>query len=298
MCTLGLGLSVSCVSPSVGNSGPASARTPEQARYEGPVIDLHTHVLFDEQSGELAHGGGNPEQLLALLEDPRLERVGVIVIAPTPGIQRTRELNDQLAALVAAHPDRLLAIGTVHPADGDDALAELTRIEQLGFAMLKLHPNTQQLDLASPEVNAVVHKAGELGLPILFDFSGLFNASDLGPYIMLAAKNPDAQLVLAHMGGTKFHDLLLLSMLSQYTWFQNNIWVELSGVARMYTRSPYAEQLAFVARAIGMDRVLFGSDYPFSRTPSEAIDDVEGLGFRAAEQQMIFHDNAASLLGL
>jgi len=32
--------------------------------------------------------------------------------------------------------------------------------------------------------------------------------------------------------------------------------------------------------------------------PSEAIADVESFGFTAQEQRMIFHENAAALLGL
>jgi uncharacterized protein len=45
-----------------------------------------------------------------------------------------------------------------------------------------------------------------------------------------------------------------------------------------------------------MDRVLFGSDYPVD-TPAHAIEDIRRLGFTAAEQRRILHDNAAELLG-
>jgi predicted TIM-barrel fold metal-dependent hydrolase len=134
--------------------------------------------------------------------------------------------------------------------------------------------------------------------PVLFDFSGILNAADLGKYVMLAVTHPEARIVLAHMGGTRFHDMLVLAMLQEYDWYRNNLWVDLSAVSELYARSPYKEQLVYVIRKIGVDRVLFGSDFPFVRTPAEAIDDVESLGLTADEERMIFHDNAAALLRL
>lgn len=274
-------------------------RRPEgaTARYDGPVIDVHTHVFFDGQSGGLPGLDGSPAGVLAAAEAPRVARAGVIVMAPRPGIAATRALNDRLAAFVQTAPTRLFGIGTVHPADGPDALAELRRFPALGLRMLKLHPNTQGLDLASPEVNAVVAGAGELGLPVLLDFSGLFQAQDLGKYLMLAVKNPRSKLILAHMGGTRFHELLVLKALREHGSYVNNVWVDLSAVAHLYADSPYRDQLVHVIRQLGTDRVLYASDFPFDRTPAQAIADVHALGLTAAEERQVFHDNAAALLG-
>ncbi|MDC0670578.1 amidohydrolase family protein [Nannocystis radixulma] len=273
-------------------AAPAAA-----AHYTGPVVDVHMHVMFADE-GALKRLKADPAHLIEEVERSRVAQAGVIVMAARPGIEATRRLNDRLAALVRQHPARLFAIGTVHPGDGEAALQELERIKALGFRMLKLHPITQQLDLGSPEVAAVVRKATELGMPVLFDFSGILNAADLGKYVMLAVTNPEARIVLAHMGGTRFHDMLVLTMLQEYDWYRNNIWVDLSAVSELYARSPYKEQLVYVIRKIGVDRVLFGSDFPFVRTPTEAIDDVESLGLTADEERMIFYENAAALLQL
>jgi predicted TIM-barrel fold metal-dependent hydrolase len=281
--------------------GPLWRAAPAAARgehYTGPVIDMHTHVFFEGEGDALKHLHGSPEGLFQQINLSRLSKAGVIVIAPTPGIEKTRTLNDRLAALVRQDPDRLFAIGTVHPGDGEAALRELERIKGMGFRMLKLHPITQRLDVAGSDVAAVVHKAAELQLPVLFDFSGILSAADLGEYVMVAAKAPDAQIVLAHMGGTKFHEVLVLAALREYSWYRNNLWVDLSAVAKLYARSPYSEQLLYVVRRVGVDRVLFGSDFPFTGTPAEAIEDVKSLGLTQAEERMIFYENAASLLML
>lgn len=267
----------------------------EAAHYRGPVIDVHTHVFFEGDGGVEARDA-SPAGLLAQVRAGGDVRAGAIVMATSPGIEETRHKNDRLATLVAQEPGLLFAVGTVHPDDGEAALAELERIEGLGFRMLKLHPNAQRLDLTSPAVDAVLAKAAALHLPVLLDYSGAFGAADIGPYVMLAAKHPDAKLILAHMGGTRFHDALLLAALRQYAWYRNNIWVDLSATAHLYARSPYREQLVWVIRQIGVDRVLFGSDFPFATTTAEARGDVEALGLTADEERRIFYDNAAELL--
>ena len=285
LCWIGLPFVLACAAP---RASPRPA-----LHYDGPVIDIHTHLLLDDTT-ETPTQSDIPGALM----HRRLSHIGLIVVVPRPDIERTRQLNDQLARVVRQHPGRFFAIGTVHPGDGEQAIRELERIKAMGFLMLKLHPIMQRLDVASDEVVVVVRKASELGLPVLFDFSGIANAADLGAFVMLAARVPEARIVLAHMGGTRFHELLVLSMLQRYPWYHNNLWVDLSAVAAMYADSPYRDELVYVIRKIGVDRVLFGSDMPFARTPVEAIADVERLGLRPAEERLIFHDNAASLLGL
>ncbi|MEY4547321.1 MAG: Amidohydrolase, partial [Pseudomonadota bacterium] len=47
----------------------------------------------------------------------------------------------------------------------------------------------------------------------------------------------------------------------------------------------------------GVDRILFGSDYPLL-APEKAVAEVHALGFDPSEERSIFHDNAAALFGL
>ena len=63
----------------------------------------------------------------------------------------------------------------------------------------------------------------------------------------------------------------------------------------LFAGSPFAEQLTWVLRRVGTDRVIFGSDFPVD-DPLTAARAVAELGFTDAEQAAILHDNAASLL--
>ena len=87
-----------------------------------------------------------------------------------------------------------------------------------------------------------------------------------------------------------FYDIL-----SRFPHWERNVWIDISVTGPMLAGGPYAEQFTWVLRKVGIDRVVFGSDYPVDH-PLEAIRAVAELGFTDAEQAAILHDNAAALL--
>jgi len=84
-------------------------------------------------------------------------------------MDRTRGRNDALLRLAGTSGGFFFPVCSVHPADGQAALAELDRVAAAGCAWLKLHPNTQAFDVADPAVREVVARATEHRLPVLFD---------------------------------------------------------------------------------------------------------------------------------
>jgi uncharacterized protein len=77
----------------------------------------------------------------------------------------------------------------------------------------------------------------------------------------------------------------------------DNVWFDISAIAPTYADSPVQAELVWTMRKVGIDRILFGSDWPVY-TPSEAITAVRHLGLTEIEQRKVFHDNAAQLLGV
>jgi predicted TIM-barrel fold metal-dependent hydrolase len=65
-------------------------------------------------------------------------------------------------------------------------------------------------------------------------------------------------------------------------------------VAPLYADSPFAGQLLWVCRQVGVDRVLFGSDWPLTSL-EDAATSVRRLGFSQAEQAQVFRENAEAL---
>jgi hypothetical protein len=184
---------------------------------------------------------------------------------------------------------------SVHPADGAAATEEIDRVAAAGARWLKLHPNTQRFDVADPAVETIVRNAAKRDLPVLFDAYSPWDANQPGKFVNLAMAVPEARLILAHAHGPGFPQLLVYDILARYPWWQRNVWIDISATGPLLAGGPFADQFTWVLRKVGIDRVIFGSDYPID-DPLAAVAAVGKLGFTDEEQAAILHDNAAALL--
>lgn len=264
--------------------------------YRGPIVDVHVHPMF----GPVPILGSAPHTADDYLRAARrldVRFVGALGIARARDPRGTRTMNDRLLRLARESGGRFFAVCSVHPADGRAALEEVDRVARAGAHGLKLHPNTQAFDVAAPAVTRLVRQAARLGLPVLFDAYSPFDADQPGKFIRLAIDVPDAKLILAHAHGPNFHELLAYAALNKYPWWRRNVWVDLSFTGPLLAGSPFASALRWVGRTVGVERLLFGSDYPLD-DPVDAVAGLVRLGFRRDEEDRIFYRNAVELFGL
>jgi len=236
-----------------------------------------------------------PEAYRALVRGSRISRAAVITIARSGELDRTRARNDAILKLAENSGGFFYPVCSVHPADGAAAAEEIDRVAAAGAAWLKLHPTTQEFDVAGPSVATVVRKATECGLPVLFDAYSPWDANQPGKFVNLATEVPGARLILAHAHGPGFPQLLFYDILRRYPGWRRNVWIDISVTGPLLAGGPFAEQFTWVLRKVGTDRVVFGSDYPLDH-PQAAARAVADLGFTDDEQAAILHDNAATLL--
>lgn len=258
-------------------------------------IDAHVHLQLDGWP----QMGVSPHPLSAYLSQPhsdRVERFGVLAMAPPGDLDETRRMNDAVLATTAAEP-RAYAMCSVHPHDGDPVLAELERVQEAGARGIKLHPNTQGFDVGDPRVRVVVERAGALGLPVLFDSVAVSDPGQPEKFMVLAMRCSASQIILAHSFGPKYASAVMFAVLGRYPSFSRNVWLELSGLGCMFAGSPFTDQIAWVMRNHGLDRVLWGSDYPLYDL-DEALAALDTYGFGAAERRLLTHENAAGLFRL
>jgi predicted TIM-barrel fold metal-dependent hydrolase len=264
--------------------------------YHGPIIDTHAHIRFTDDDYLKADQGKGTAPIRAVDQAAGVDVSALIVMARAGQMDRTRAQNDAVIAAAKADPEHFYAIASVHPADGADAMAELDRLSALGVKVIKLHPNTQNFDVSDPAVAAVVQHCGEKGLIVLFDSYKPWDTSELGKFVLLAFANPKARLILAHMGFSTFREASAFAVLHKLG-LVTSVYFDLSAIAPFYANSPVAPELVWTIRKIGVEHFLFGSDWPVD-TPAVTEQAVRDLGFNAQEQRLIFHDNAAQLLGL
>jgi uncharacterized protein len=254
----------------------------------GPLVDAHAHY---DPAGQLRPRSGQKAGDLSLeMAQAHVEKA-VLLAVPPPSADATsvRRTNDQLAAFARAHPGEFLTIAALPPleVDMDAALRETDLAAALGFAGVKLSP--ERLDLGSAQ--ALVARASALKLVVYIEGWWPDAAYQVG---RLALALPQARLVLTHLGGVRFMDVLLFRVLDLHPFTPRNVWFDLSGVAPLYADSPFAAQLLWVCRQVGVDRILFGSDWPLTSL-DDAASSVRRLGFTTAEQTQVFHDNAEGL---
>lgn len=236
-----------------------------------------------------------PSSYRARVEGTGIERAAALVMAPRGDLELTRALNDAVLDLGREVPGFFFPVCSVHPADGEAAIEELVRVRSLGATWLKLHPNTQAFDVADPVVVPVVQLAGELGMAVLFDAYSPWDPAQPGKFVQLAIAAPDAKLILAHAHGHNFAALLVYDILAKYPWWDRRVWIDVSATSTLLAGGPYVEQFRWVLRKVGVDRVLFGSDYPLD-DPVAAVAAAEHLGFEQDELDRIFYQNARELL--
>jgi hypothetical protein len=174
--------------------------------------------------------------------------------------------NRFFAACLRAHPDRFLAFATVPPAAGPAVcLAELERARDEGLRGVgELSPHAQHADLTAPGLEAVLAWAGAAGWPVNLHvtdpaagpYPGRI-ATPLADFRALARRFPGTRFILAHWGG--------LLPLAGDGPAPANVWYDTAASPLVHGPGIWETFL----RAVGPERVLFGSDHPLHLYPRE-----------------------------
>ncbi len=208
-----------------------------------------------------------------------------------------RQLNDQVAQLCRAHPDRLFGFGTIPLPDLDMAKEEMVRLkESLNFAGIKIYPSLSRLTFKSEPVKKVLEYAAVLDLIVLTDCSFAcwgapdYFGSDNKFYHLIESLSEvefRPRIIAAHLGGglAYFKDL--------YTWSHGNnhfdtIWFDLS---------PFfpPSMIRAAVEVVSADRLLFGSDFPIS-SGQKMLNNMDSIDLSEQQKEKILWRNAYHLL--
>ena len=204
--------------------------------------------------------------------------------------------NDALIALAAKNAD-MIAIATVHPYDGDAALAEVDRVAAGGVRLLKIPPHTQKFDAADPRVLTLVKHAGDKGMIVVMDNASIVPA-DNEKLFNLALAAPKTKFIFGHMGGLgfRFWNILALARTAE-NLFADNIYFDISASVILAADSPIEEEYVWTIRNVGVDHVLIASDFPQISLP-KTLEAFAKLDLTDEERAKIRSGNARKLLGL
>ena len=277
-----------------------------------PVTDAHIHVqpwweLKPEVLEIIRRGrtdldeiekiNRSPAHLLRRLDADGIDRA-VLVNYPSPDLMGfTSRVNQYVAEYCAAAPDRLIAMGGVHPRFTEDAAAEVRRAAEMGVRALKLHPPHMAVEpnayLHGQEaLRALYQEAQRLKLPVMIHtgtsiFPGARSRTgEPMPIDDVAVDFPDLTIILAH-GGRPLWMEQAFFLVRRFP----RVYMDVSSIPpRSVLR--YWPRLAEIA-----DKVLYGSDWPAPgvKSMAENLRAFRDLGLPAEAEAKILDGNARTL---
>jgi predicted TIM-barrel fold metal-dependent hydrolase len=209
--------------------------------------------------------------------------------------------NRFYAECVRAHPQRLAAFATIHPAAGDEeTLAEIRRSHSEGLIGVgELSPHSQGFAIDDPVFESALTLAADLRLPVNLHvtcpdaraYPGHV-PTPLGDFIRLAREFYATTFILAHWGGL----LPLRPEFSAEMAKLKNVFYDTAASPLLYDATVWRRFI----ETVGESRVLFGSDYPLNLYPatdaSPKMSTLIAEARKAGTGPKVFGENAAGLL--
>ncbi len=173
----------------------------------------------------------------------------------------------------------------------------LERMRRRGARGVKIHPVEQRFAAADPRMLPIYRACMELDLTVLAHTGPTLDGRDLASpaaFARVAASVPSLRLVLAHLGGAAWRQAAQFAAAHPHVLFDLSEIIAWTGAPR----APTPAELVRLVRDIGVERVLFGSDFPWY-DPGEMAERVRGLpGLSTQECAAIMGENAVRELSL
>ncbi len=299
-----------------------------------PAHECHRHVMV---SGKVFRTVSHQCWSCSVrLADMDRQGVGLQVLSPMPellspwlapadGQALCRYLNDTIAAMVAVAPQRFAGLGAVPLQDVKLAIEELDRLLHVtGLAGVELPGNVGGKPLGDPHFLPFFEAAADWGAAIFVHPlrpSGMDRL--VGPPALeqvlafpgeiglcgasfvtggLLSQLPALRIALSHGGGSL---AMLLPRLRQAWRSMPPVRDALPADPLDEVRRLWVDDLVYDAATLrhlvavfGADRVMAGSDYPFSIMDEDPAGSVDAAGFDAATRAALRAGNARRWLGM
>ena len=219
----------------------------------------------------------------------KMDDFGVDVSVIQPIVTKPKQTENLNKWAKSAECDRIVAFGGIHP-ETDDYKRDIDFVTSLGIKGLKFHVEYQGFVLDDPKMLKIYDYAFEKGLIILhhagFDpaFEPPFRSSP-EKFRNVVRQLGGGVMIAAHLGGHAQWDEVLDKLLGE------NIYLDTSMGQKYY--SP--EQFISIVKGHGADKILFGSDSPWSHA-DEDIELIKKSALTEEEKRMILGENARRLL--
>jgi predicted TIM-barrel fold metal-dependent hydrolase len=211
---------------------------------------------------------------------------------------RFRDFNRWLVDALAGVPQITPFVGVdpsaLSPAENVEHLREMA---DRGAKGIKLHPVVQKFEPNDPRMRPIYEACRDLGLTVLShtgSAKGGERYAEPNGFADVAADFPGLKIVLAHLGGGRWLQTEQFAEAFPDVAFDLCEIVEWTGAPN----APTQEELARLIQAVGPERVMLGTDFPWYDLDHtvELVMDLPLLGQQ--EKEAILGANAVGILQL
>lgn len=258
------------------------------------IIDMHAHIFPEKIAQKAVEAIGTfyqaPMQGNGTISD--LIKSGSSIGVGKYLIHSTATRAEQVSAIntfIAAAQNSnncLIGFGTLHP-DMKDIDSEINRIISLGLKGIKLHPDFQGFNI-DDEKMLPTYNALEGKLPLLTHMGDPAKTSSHPKRLAgILDMFPSLTVIAAHLGGYMMWDESIEHLVGRNVYFDTS--------SSLFILSP--EKAVDIIKNHGIEKVLFGSDYPMW-SHKEELKRFDKLGLSEKERSMILYENACRLLNI
>jgi predicted TIM-barrel fold metal-dependent hydrolase len=278
------------------------------------IVDVHTHFLDlsrhcgPQVAADMARAHIDPARWQFGPEDHLRATSAadyVVVFGMRAAKTGWRVPNDDVAAYVSTHPERLVCFAAIDPGE-PDCMAELERCHQdLGCRGVKLAPIYQGTHPHDPRCREIYVYCERHALPIVIHMAATFSSGVPIEYARpahmdtIATEFPDLKIVIAHMGHPWEAETIACVRK------QPNLYADCS--ALYYRPWQFYNTMRLLVEYGAQEKVLFGSDFP-ATTTADSIAGVRGVNAVLAQSglpqipadviEQIIHRDSLSILGI
>jgi aminocarboxymuconate-semialdehyde decarboxylase len=299
----------------------------------------------DAKGGEFALVGGQrqalpprarwtPEQRIADMDSLGVD---IHVVSPYVGFYNynapaeiaratSQAINDEIAGMVRARPERFAGLGTLPMQDVKGAITELERcMTRLHFKGVEINDHVNGRTLEEPEFRPFWKAAEQMGALVFFHQAGETLVSQrskryhlpnsIGNLVDRAVtfatlvhggvmdEHPDLRIVLGHGGGYTCYGIGRMD----HAWkVRSEARVHIVQPPSAYLRRFYydcivysEEALRYLIDTVGVDRVVFGTDWPYDMALDWPVAWILGMtSLSQEEKDAILWKNLEALLKL
>ena len=297
------------------------------------IIDAHVHTYQTREIGLQAKQGSNitdyagtPDELLTILTKANISKAVMVNLLPLaemreaaitklPGdisaaerdialkeidarmMGRLERRNTWTCELAVENPN-LIPFINLDPLQDERTMTDeiMNRVNNNGAKGIKLHPNSQQFFPNDHRLWPAYQTAGQIGLPVMCHagkFATRIQYAQPKHFKEVLATFPNLTLVMAHLGQGFLDETRSLARTYPNLFFDCSAIVSAADTARGISDT----ELTNLIKEIGVERVMFGSDFPW-HDPAEAVERLLKLDFSEQEKQLLLADNAIRIYKL